>query len=95
MTFIGGPRACIGFRFSLVEYVTLFHSLRKGGLTVDVNARMKALLFMLIRSFEFELALPKEAITKLPGIVDRPFLKAEEAKGAMLPLKIKNYVRAE
>ena len=56
---------------------------------------MKALLFMLIRSFEFELALPKEAITKLPGIVDRPFLKAEEAKGAMLPLKIKNYVRAE
>ena len=31
MTFIGGPRACIGFRFSLVEYVTLLHSLRKRG----------------------------------------------------------------
>ncbi|KAI0736683.1 cytochrome P450 [Fomitopsis betulina] len=75
MTFIGGPRACIGYRFSLVE--------------------MKALLFTLIRSFEFELALPKEAITKLPGVVDRPFLKDEKQKGAMLPLKVKNYVRAE
>lgn len=56
---------------------------------------MKALLFTLIRSFEFELALPKEAITKLPGVVDRPFLKDEKQKGAMLPLKVKNYVRAE
>lgn len=56
---------------------------------------MKALLFTLVRSFEFELALQKEAITKLPGIVDRPFLKGEEAKGAALPLKVKNYVRAE
>ncbi|EPS98326.1 hypothetical protein FOMPIDRAFT_1024652 [Fomitopsis schrenkii] len=75
MTFIGGPRACIGFRFSLVE--------------------MKALLFTLIRSFEFELALPKEAIVKLQGVVDRPFLRAEREKGAMLPMKVKNYVRAE
>ena len=56
---------------------------------------MKALLFTLIRSFEFELALPKEAITKLPGVVDRPFLKAEQSKGAMLPLKVKTHMRAE
>ncbi|KAI0725523.1 cytochrome P450 [Fomitopsis betulina] len=75
LTFLGGPRACIGYRFSLVE--------------------MKALLFMLIRAFEFELALPKEAITKLPGIVDRPFLKNDMKKGAMLPLKVKAYLRTE
>lgn len=56
---------------------------------------MKALLFTLIRSFEFELALPKEAIVKLQGVVDRPFLRAEREKGAMLPMKVKNYVRAE
>ena len=52
---------------------------------------MKALLFMLIRAFEFELALPKEAITKVPGLVDRPFLKNDMKKGAMLPLKVKAY----
>ena len=60
-----------------------------------IHVRMKALLFTLIRSFEFELALPKEAITKLPGVVDRPFLKTEQSKGAMLPLKVKTHMRAE
>ncbi|KAH9930922.1 cytochrome P450 [Fomitopsis serialis] len=75
LTFLGGPRACIGFRFSLVE--------------------MKALLFTLIRSFEFELALPKEEISKIPGLVDRPFLKQEKQKGARLPLKVKTHVRPE
>lgn len=28
MTFIGGPRACIGYRFSLVEYVIQPYSLK-------------------------------------------------------------------
>ena len=27
LTFLGGPRACIGFRFSLVECVTLLHAI--------------------------------------------------------------------
>ncbi|KAK7438408.1 hypothetical protein VKT23_018021 [Stygiomarasmius scandens] len=43
LTFIGGPRACIGWRFSVVE--------------------MKALLFTLVRAFEFDLAVPKEDIS--------------------------------
>ncbi|KAH9842389.1 cytochrome P450 [Rhodofomes roseus] len=75
LTFLGGPRACIGYRFSLIE--------------------MKALLFALVRSFEFELALPKEEITKLAGLVDRPFVRAEKEKGARLPLKVKVHARAE
>ncbi|KAJ7611689.1 cytochrome P450 [Roridomyces roridus] len=44
LTFLGGPRACIGYRFSLVE--------------------MKALLFTLVRAFEFELAVPADDIRK-------------------------------
>ncbi|KZP10666.1 cytochrome P450 [Athelia psychrophila] len=38
LTFNAGPRACIGYKFSLVE--------------------LKALLFALVRAFEFELAVP-------------------------------------
>ena len=50
---------------------------------------------MLVRAFEFELALPAEEITKLPGIVDRPFLKKDKKRGAMLPLRVKPYVRTD
>jgi cytochrome P450 len=43
MTFIGGQKACIGFKFAILE--------------------MKALLFHLIRAFEFELAVdPKDVV---------------------------------
>ncbi|KAF8906659.1 cytochrome P450 [Mucidula mucida] len=38
MSFLGGPRSCLGYRFALVE--------------------MKAVLFTLIRSFDFELGIP-------------------------------------
>lgn len=43
ISFLAGPRSCIGYRFAIVE--------------------MKALLFSLIRSFEFELAVPAERVT--------------------------------
>ncbi|THU90836.1 cytochrome P450 [Dendrothele bispora CBS 962.96] len=59
LTFIGGPRACIGWRFSLIE--------------------MKAILFTLVRAFEFDLAVPKEDITfKRPLMVplSRPIAKS-------------------
>ncbi|KAF6758735.1 cytochrome P450 [Ephemerocybe angulata] len=69
LTFLGGPRACIGYRFSLVE--------------------MKALLFTLIRAFEFEFAVPVEDIGKKSTIVQRPFLKSNPKAGNQLPLKIK------
>jgi cytochrome P450 len=45
MTFIGGQRACIGFKFAVLE--------------------MKALLFHLIRAFEFELAVdPRDVVSR-------------------------------
>ncbi|THV06955.1 hypothetical protein K435DRAFT_848633 [Dendrothele bispora CBS 962.96] len=59
LTFIGGARACIGWRFSVVE--------------------MKAILFTLIRAFEFDLAIPKEDVTfKRPLMVSlsRPMAKS-------------------
>ncbi|KAG7086399.1 hypothetical protein E1B28_002354 [Marasmius oreades] len=71
MTFLGGARSCIGYRFALVE--------------------IKALLFTLIRAFEFELAVPVEDLGKKTSIVQRPFVKSEEQKGSQLPLIVKLY----
>ncbi|KZT05294.1 cytochrome P450 [Laetiporus sulphureus 93-53] len=73
MSFLGGPRSCIGYRFSLVE--------------------MKALLFTLVRAFEFELAVTASDITKKRGIVQRPFVTSEMEKGHQLPLLIRPHVR--
>lgn len=69
MTFLGGARSCIGYRFSLVE--------------------MKALLFALVREFEFELAVPTKEVGSEAGVVQRPFLKSEKHKGSQLPLLVR------
>ncbi|KAG6808872.1 hypothetical protein H0H93_016402, partial [Arthromyces matolae] len=49
---------------------------------------MKALLFTLVRAFEFELAVPVDDITKKTSIVQRPLLKSDP-KGNQLPLLVK------
>ncbi|OJA09059.1 hypothetical protein AZE42_04725 [Rhizopogon vesiculosus] len=71
LTFLGGPRACIGYRFSLVE--------------------MKALLFTLLRAFEFELAVPASDIGKKSTIVQRPILLSDPENKNQLPLLVKPY----
>ncbi|EKM59827.1 uncharacterized protein PHACADRAFT_250554 [Phanerochaete carnosa HHB-10118-sp] len=72
LTFIGGPRACIGYRFSLVE--------------------TKALLFALVRAFEFELAVPAESIKKRSSITTRPVITGPDGKSkGSLPLIIRPY----
>ncbi|KAF7353977.1 hypothetical protein MVEN_01084200 [Mycena venus] len=74
MTFINGPRSCIGYRFSLVE--------------------TKAILFTLIRAFEFELAVPIEDIgKKATPIVQRPIVLSEKEKGNQMPLLVRPVVR--
>ncbi|KAJ7110658.1 cytochrome P450 [Mycena epipterygia] len=74
MTFLGGPRSCIGFRFSLVE--------------------MKALIFTLVRGFEFELAVPIADVGKKgTAIVQRPIVLSERAAGNQMPLLVKPVVR--
>ncbi|KAL1939460.1 hypothetical protein VTO73DRAFT_10016 [Trametes versicolor] len=74
LTFLGGPRACIGYRFSLVE--------------------MKALIFTLVRAFEFELAVDPADIKKGGGIVQRPMLRSEPEKGNQMPLLVRRVTRA-
>jgi len=72
LTFLGGPRACIGYRFSLVE--------------------MKAILFTLVRAFEFELSVPFSAIGSKSTMVQRPVLRSDPDR-PQLPLLIKPYRR--
>ncbi|KAH9946884.1 cytochrome P450 [Amylocystis lapponica] len=74
LSFLGGPRACIGYRFSLVE--------------------IKALLFTLVRAFEFELAVAPEDIVKRAGIVQLCLLRHEMEKGPQMPMLIRPYRRA-
>ncbi|OCH85826.1 cytochrome P450 [Obba rivulosa] len=69
LTFLGGPRACIGFRFSLVE--------------------MKALIFALVRAFEFTLAVPADDIIAKSVVVRRPYLRNDQKKGVQMPLIMK------
>ena len=53
---------------------------------------MKALLFTLIRSFEFELAVRPEDIEKRSMVVTRSYLKSEKDKGAQMPLYVKRVI---
>ena len=55
--------------------------------------RMKALLFVLIRSFEFRLAVDPVLIQKKRGAVARPFVLTEENVGDQMPLLVKHYRR--
>jgi len=55
---------------------------------------MKALLFVLVRAFEFELAVPAEDIIKKTAIVQRPLLASDPAGGNQMPLLVKRYMDA-
>ncbi|KAH9980693.1 cytochrome P450 [Russula compacta] len=50
---------------------------------------MKALLFTLVRGFEFELALPAEDIVRKSAIVGRPVIASNPGAGPQLPLLIR------
>ena len=55
--------------------------------------RTKALLFALVRAFEFELAVPPEHIKKKSAVVQRPVVQPGEKKDGKtgMPLIIKPY----
>lgn len=54
---------------------------------------MKALIYTLVRAFEFEMAVPIEDITKNIGLVQRPFIHREMEKRTRIPLVIKVHMR--
>ncbi|KZP27709.1 cytochrome P450 [Athelia psychrophila] len=71
LTFLAGPRSCIGYRFALAE--------------------MKAILYTLVRAFEFDLAVPAEDIIFKQSIVSRPIVTSERDAGNQMPLLVKAY----
>ena len=55
---------------------------------------MKALIFSLVRAFEFELAVPPERVTKKSTIILRPIILGEDDNSNQMPLLVKPYVHA-
>ena len=55
---------------------------------------MKALLYTLVRAFEFELAIPAADIVRRTAVVERPVVRYEQEKGAQLPLIVRPCRRA-
>lgn len=53
------------------------------------SRRMKALLFTLLRTFEFGLVLPADSFEKRSMVVTRPYVRGETKKGAQMPLMVR------
>ena len=52
---------------------------------------MKAILYTIIRAFEFELAVPAEDIQRRSTVVQRPLLRSAPEQGTQMPLLVKPY----
>lgn len=52
---------------------------------------MKALIYTLIRAFEFELAVPVADIRSKQTLVSRPIVLSEPEAGAQMPLLVRAY----
>ena len=95
LTFLGGPHACIGYRFALIESVQSFYLLYRS-YTDDWRTRIKALLFTLIRGFEFELAVPADTVKpRRAMIVQRPVVEHEGKETIQMPIIIRPLVEHE
>ena len=52
---------------------------------------MKAILFTLVRAFEFEPAVPPEDVQRRSTVVQRPVLRSAPDKGTQMPMFVKHY----
>ena len=89
LTFLGGPRACIGYWFSLVEWVYYQHIHVNCYIVEFAVSRFKALVFTLVRAFEFELAIPKEQITRKTLVVVKPVIIGRSETRNQMPMFIR------
>lgn len=62
---------------------------------IYMSARMKALLFTLVRAFEFKLAVPVNEIGKKSSVVQRPVLVNDPKAGSQMPLLVTPYVHTD
>lgn len=53
---------------------------------------MKALIFALVRAFEFELAVPAKDMLSRRNISQRPMVASEIEQGPQMPLRVKPYL---
>ena len=53
---------------------------------------MKAMLFTLVRAFEFELAVDNKDVARTGTLLQRPSVLSRPEKGAQMPLHVKEYV---
>jgi hypothetical protein len=56
---------------------------------------MKALLFTLVRAYEFDMAVPAGGIGFTTTPVTRPMVNDEPEKGSQLPLIVRIYVPSQ
>lgn len=52
---------------------------------------MKALIFTLVRAFEYNMAISDERFEKQSNVVTRPYIKDDKEAGAQMPLIVKVY----
>ena len=54
---------------------------------------MEALVFTLVRAFEFELAVPASDVQKKGAVVQRPVILSAKEQGSHMPLLVKRYTQ--
>ena len=55
---------------------------------------MKAILFTLVRAFQFDLDVESSDVERTGTFLQRPSLLSDPDKGAQLPLRVRDYVTA-
>jgi hypothetical protein len=94
LTFFGGPRACVGYQFALIEYAGLA-SLSCDHIRLTCPCRMKIFLHRLLSNFSVKLPVPADDVTQRISVVMRPVVKSELHKGVQMPILLTRIREAE